>query len=85
MSRLEKLSKEFRDCTLVLNSCRYTTGDEYCSGSADVLSDGDCRGRDPKSAGGSIGTNLDIDCRGALIAKNSKLYTPGHEYCAGTA
>ena len=89
MSRLETISEEFRKCTLILNSCRYTCGNEYCTGSADVISDGDCRGRDPKEGGAgsaaTVGTNLDIACRKEMITKNGKLYTPGNEYSSATA
>ena len=81
MSRLETISKEFRECTLVMNSCRYTCGNQYCTGSNDVISDGDCRGRDPKAEGASIGTNCDISERVKQLKKNAARYTPTHQYC----
>jgi len=89
MSRLETISKEYRDCTLVMNSCRYTCGDEYCTGSADVISDGDCRGRDPEDGGAgsaaTVGTNCDISERAKQLAENAARYTPTHQYCSTTA
>jgi len=88
-SRLLVNSAVYRDCNVVRNKCchGYTCGNEYCAGSADVISDGDCRGRDPKdgSTTATIGTCIDIQDRICSIAKNSNLYTPGHEYCAATA
>jgi hypothetical protein len=89
MSRLESISKEYRDCSLLMNSCRYTCGDEYCNGSADVFSDGDCRGRDPEEGGAgsaaTVGTNLDISERTTQLAKNAAHYTSAHQYCSTTA
>ena len=80
MSRLETISKDFRKENLVRNSCRHTEGDEYDETSKDTKSDGDDKGREPLSATGTVGTNIDISCRGALINANSNRYTPGHEY-----
>jgi hypothetical protein len=85
MSRLETISKEYRECTLVYNSCRYTCGDEYCSGSQDVVSDGDCRGREPEGPSGTVGTNCDIAERDKQMVKNAARYTPTHQYCSTTA
>lgn len=73
-----------RECLMAKNSDRYTTGNQYCAGVADTLSDGDSRGRDPQNAGGSIGTDKDIAMRNCLMAKNSDGYTYGKQYCAGT-
>jgi hypothetical protein len=86
-SRLLVNSAIFRDCNLVRNKCccGYTCGNEYCAGSKDVISDGDCRGRDPQSPGAPIGTCIDIADRTCSIAINSNRYTPGHEYCSATA
>jgi len=86
-SRLLTNSASFRDENLVRNKCchGYTSGNEYCAGNKDTISDGDCRGRDPQVPGGSIGTNEDIADRNCSIAKNSARYYPGHEYCSATA
>jgi len=89
MSRLETISKEYRECTLVLNSCRQTANNQYCSGSQDVISDGDCRGRDPEDGGAgsaaTVGTNCDIAEREKQMVKNAARYTPTHQYCSATA
>lgn len=86
-SRLLVNSASFRDENLVRNKCchGYTFSNEYCTGNADTISDGDCRGRDPQTPGASIGTCIDIADRTCSIAKNSNRYTPAHEYCAATA
>ena len=84
-SRLLVNGASFRDENLVRNSGRYTCAKEYCAGSPDTISDGDCKGRDPQAPGAPIGTNEDIADRTCSIAKNSKHYTPGHEYCSATA
>ena len=85
-SNLSTISEQFRKDNLVKNSCRYVDGKEYKIGSADVISDGDCRGRDPKdpnSATSTIGTNLDIVTRNEQLVRNSNRYTCGHEYGSG--
>jgi hypothetical protein len=74
---------KMRNCLIAKNSDRYTKGDEYCAGHEDTLSDGDNKGRDPEQQGGSIGTNIDIQNRTCLGAKN--LYKCGKEYCVGNA
>lgn len=85
-SNLSLIGEQFRKDNLVKNSCRYVDGKEYSVGSPDVISDGDCRGRDPKdptSASSTIGTNLDIATRCTQLAFNSARYTCGHEYGSG--
>jgi hypothetical protein len=82
-SRLLVNSKAYWTCSIAKNGDGYVPGQEYNLDSADTISDGDCRGRDPKNAGGSIGTNKDIDMRNCLMAKNSDGYTYGNEYCEG--
>lgn len=83
-SRLLTNSEDLRTCSLAKNSAGYTPAKEYCAGSSDTLSDGDNKGRDPESAGGTIGTAIDIKMRDNLLAKNADRYTPGNEYCAGS-
>lgn len=80
-SRLLVNSASFRTENLVRNSCRYTCGKEYNATSPDVLSDGDCRGRDPQAEGGTIGTNLDIQQRGCTTVRNG--YTNAKPYGEG--
>lgn len=79
-SRLLVNSAGFRTCSLAKNGDGYTPSNEYCAGNPDTISDGDDRGRDPKTGGGSIGTNIDIKERNELIKKN--MYTHGKEYCS---
>jgi len=74
---------KMRECLLAKNSDGYTSTNQYCAGVPDTISDGDCRGRDPQSGGGSIGTNKDIQMRNCLMAKNSDGYTSTNQYCAG--
>ena len=74
---------ETREKLLAKNADRYTKGNQYCAGHEDTLADGDNRGRDPENQGACIGTNLDIQSRTCLGAKN--LYKKGNEYCAGNA
>jgi len=76
---------ETRTKQMAKNADGYTYGNEYGPSHADTISDGDCRGRDPESEGGSIGTNKDIDTRNKQMAKNADGYTYGNEYCAGVA
>lgn len=88
-SNLSTISEQFRKDNLVKNSCRYVDGKEYNIGSADVISDGDCRGRDPKdptSAASPIGTIFDISCREkqmSCIGLNGKRYTNEKPYGSG--
>lgn len=80
MTKLEEIGKQMRDKLLVGNC--YKSGNEYCTGSGDVISDGDNKGREPKdqSASSTVGTKFDIDCRAAMLASNCyKL--GGCEYC----
>jgi len=82
-SRLLINSEDFRTCSIAKNSKGYKPGSEYCAGSPDTISDGDCRGRDPQNGGASIGTDKDIQMRECLLAKNADRYIFGNEYCAG--
>lgn len=72
-----------RECLMAKNSDRYTKGNEYCAGHEDTLADGDCRGRDPETTGSCVGTNLDIQSRTCLSAKN--IYKCGSEYNSSKA
>jgi len=74
---------KMRNKLIAKNSDRYTKGNEYCAGHEDTISDGDNRGRDPENQGGTIGTNLDIQSRTCLGAKN--IYKCGKEYNSSTA
>ena len=82
-SRLLINSKDFRTCSIAKNGKGYTPGNEYLPATPDTISDGDNRGRDPKTNGGSIGTKIDIDTRNKQMAKNADGYSYGNEYCAG--
>jgi len=84
-SKLSALSEAYRTCSLIKNSCGYVEGNEYKDGNKDVISDGDCRGRDPKdsSTSSTIGTNFDIECRNALLGKNANHYTVAKPYGCG--
>jgi len=80
-----KIDIDVRNKQMAKNADGYTYGDEYGASHPDTISDGDCKGRDPESQGGSIGTNKDIEMRGRLMAKNTDGYTPTNQYCAGIA
>jgi hypothetical protein len=82
-SRLTEISEQFYKCSIVLNSCRYLPENQYDVAHPDTLSDGDCRGRDPEDAGGSIGTNKDITERTIQLVRNSCLYTTDKPYGEG--
>jgi hypothetical protein len=73
-----------RECLMAKNSGHYTQSNQYLPGHEDTMSDGDNRGRDPEDTDAPIGTNIDIENRTCLIAKNAGLYTPGNEYSAGS-
>lgn len=81
-SRLLTISKDFRTCSIAKNGMGYVPGKEYLPATSDTISDGDDRGRDPKTDGGSIGTKIDIDTRNKQMAKNADGYTYGDEYGA---
>jgi len=72
-----------RNKMMAKNADGYTYGNEYGPSHQDTISDGDCRGRDPESGGGSIGTDKDIAMRNCLMAKNSDRYTPTNQYLPG--
>ena len=80
-SRLLESGAEFRTCSIAKNGSGYIPGKEYSPTTPDTISDGDNRGRDPQNDGGSIGTNIDIQTRSALIVKNN--YTSSKEYGLG--
>lgn len=79
-SRLLENSEDYRTCSIAKNSRGYQPGNEYLPAHSDTLSDGDCRGRDPETEGGAIGTNKDIETRNKQMAKNADGYTYGNEY-----
>ena len=79
-SRLLANSEDLRNCSIAKNSKGYTPGKEYLPTTPDTLSDGDNRGRDPETDGGTIGTNIDIETRNKQMAKNADGYTYGNEY-----
>lgn len=79
-SRLVTISEDFRTCSIAKNGQGYVPGKEYLPATPDTISDGDDRGRDPKTDGGSIGTNIDINTRNKQMAKNADGYTYGDEY-----
>lgn len=79
MSRLEDISKEFRDKLLVKNI--YGNNDGYTSSHANALSDGDEHGKGEKS--GSIGGATDIKTRTSLLAKNK--YSSNNDYNSSNA
>lgn len=79
MSKLENISKPFRDSAIVKNE--YDKNDEYVTSHANALSDGDELGKGEKQ--GSIGGLTDIKTRQALIAKNK--YNSGYIYDSTTA
>jgi len=85
MSRIEEISKDFRDCTLAMNSGRYTCAKEYLPSSPDTISDGDMKGRDPKdgSSSSTVGTVLDIQKKNELLKINK--YHQGSEYDSANA
>lgn len=78
MSRLETLSKTFRDATLVKNT--YLDGKPYNASHADALSTGDEQG---KGETDTIGGMTDIITRNNLATKNK--YNSGNEYNSSNA
>lgn len=83
-SNLTEISKQFYECSMVRNSCRYLPENQYDVVHPDTLSDGDCRGRDPlKPESASIGTNKDIFERNCQLIINSDLYTSANPYGEG--
>jgi len=79
-SRLLASSADFRKCSIAKNADGYIPGKEYLPTTPDTISDGDNRGRDPERDGGTIGTNIDIETRNKLMARNADGYTYGDEY-----
>jgi hypothetical protein len=79
MSRLEGISKPYRDQELAKN--RYSLNDEYNVGNPDALSTGDELGKGEYN--GNVGSATDIKTREQLLAKNK--YNSNAEYYAGTA
>jgi len=73
-----------RECSMAKNADGYTPNNEYGPSHNDTISDGDNKGRDPESQGAVIGTQIDINMRECLMAKNADGYTPGKQYCAGS-
>lgn len=79
MSRLEEISKQYRDSLLVKNI--YGNNDGYTSSHPNALSDGDEHGKGEKS--GSIGGATDIKTRSSLLVKNK--YTSNNDYNSSNA
>ena len=79
MSRLETISKEFRDKTLAKNS--YSNNDDYGVSHPNALSDGDNKGTGENS--GSIGSATDIQSREKLLVKNK--FSPNKPYDSASA
>ncbi len=79
MSRLLDNSAQYRDALIVKND--YKPSDEYTSGHADALSDGDNKGMGEKN--GSVGTITDIKTRETLLVKNK--FNKNKEYNSSVA
>ena len=83
-SRLSEMSEQFYTCSMIMNSCRYLPENQYGDAHPDIISDGDCRGRDLDLEGANtIGTNKDIFERDCMLGKNSDLYTHTKPYGEG--
>jgi hypothetical protein len=79
MSRLEIISKPFRDSAVVKND--YDKNDEYVQSHQDALSTGDELGKGENN--GDVGGITDIKTRKSLMVKNK--YKCGYVYDASTA
>jgi len=82
-SKLSKISEQYLNCTIVMNSSRYLPNAPYEIGHPNTISDGDDKGRDPDGGSGSIGTSKDIYERTCMLAKNSDRYTSAKPYGVG--
>ena len=81
MSRLEALSVQFRECSIVRND--YDNNDQYTVSHSDALSNGDALGKGEMN--GSVGNACDVKMRSTLKAKGKGPYKGGQEYTAATA
>ena len=77
MSKLDEISKQYRDCTIVKNT--YKCGNEYVLGHPNAISDGDELGKGENND--QIGGLTDIKTRNCSIVKNP--YNENKPYCAG--
>jgi len=77
MSRLETVSKQYRDALIAKND--YDNNDYYSVSHKDALSDGDELG---KGETDTVGSLTDIKTRESLAAKN--IFTKNKEYNPGT-
>jgi len=83
-SNLSEISKQYYECSMIKNKCRYQPENQYDVAHPDTLSDGDCRGRDPlKPESASIGTNTDICERNCQLLNNCCLYSSSSPYDEG--
>ena len=80
MSRLEGLSKPFRDT--LLSKGVYTNGKPYEQSNSRAISDGDEHGKGDGGSG-QVGSKTDIITKTKLIAKNK--YSSGKPYDASNA
>jgi len=78
MSRLENISKVFREQNIVRND--YKEGDYYSVSHPDALSTGDEAGKGETT---TIGSLTDIKTREKLVVKN--IYTKNNEYNSSNA
>ena len=79
MSRLEEISLEFRERSIVKND--YNNDDAYVVGHPDALSTGDELGKG--EVNGEVGSATDIKTRKVLMVKNK--YNKDRPYDASTA
>ncbi len=79
MSRLETVSKEFRDKNLAKNS--YSNNDDYGVSHPNAVSDGDNKGKGENN--GSVGSATDIEARSKSLTKNK--FSPNKPYDSASA
>ena len=77
MSRLDEISKQYRDCTIVKNN--FKCGSEYVIGHPNTMSDGDEWGKEEND--GQVGGATDIKVRSCSIVRNP--FNNDKQYCAG--
>lgn len=80
MSRLEKLSKEYRD--QLLKKSHFNNDKEYNQSNPRAISDGDEHGKGDAGSG-SVGSKTDILQKNKLLAKNK--YSDKKPYCSSNA
>jgi hypothetical protein len=79
MSRLETISKEFREKTLAKNA--YSSNDDYGVSHPNAISDGDNKGKGENN--GSVGSAADIQAREKSLVKNK--FSPNKPYDSASA